>query len=111
MPIIDIQRRIREAGRVRTGEQVGEGRSRHPRKLERFRMTTHDRDLLERCAQAYGGEVREWVDAPGDGTQYELFTNTSTIAVYVPPAELSFSQWWELWNAGGCIRRCTGKTN
>lgn len=109
-PILDLQRRIREAGRIRAGDQVGEGRSRHPRKLEKFRLTSSDRVVLERCAQEFGGEVREWTDAPS-ADQYELFTDTNTLAVFVPPGELSFSQWYELWNAGGCVRRCDGRTN
>ena len=109
-PILDLQRRIREAGRIRMGDQVGEGRARHPRKLEHFRMTSTDRDAIERCAAAYGGEVTEWADAPG-GAQWQCYTDTDWLDVFVPPGDLSFSQWYELWNAGGCTRRCDGRTN
>jgi len=110
MPIIDIQRSIQEVGRIRTGEQVGTGRSKHPAKLEQFRLTSRDRDTMDECAALYGGEVREWTDAPGSGTQWELYTKASSIDVIVPPGDLAFTQWYELWNAGGCVRRCNGET-
>jgi len=110
-PILDIQRTIYEVGRIRLGDQVGEGRSRHPRKLENFRFTSGDEDLLDACAREFGGTVREWADAPTEGTQYELHTTTNRLDVFVPPGDLGFSQWFELWSGGGCVRRCDGRTN
>lgn len=109
MPIITLQRRLREVGRIRLGEQtVSNGRKR-PTKLSTFRLTSRDRRIIEAAAVRYGGEVREWT-AP-DGQQWEVITDASEMPVVVPPGDMSFSQWYELWSAGGCQRRCDGVTN
>lgn len=116
MPIITMQRRLREVGRIRLGEQVSAGvyqsgpRKGQPKskpvKLTTFRLTSRDRGIIEVAAQRYGGEVREW-SAP-DGTQWEVITNAAEMPVVVPPGDMAFSQWYELWSAGGCRRRCDG---
>jgi hypothetical protein len=106
--IIDLQRRIAEAGRIRLGAQVGEGERSHPTRLETFRFTSPDRRRLEAVARRYGGEVRPW-QAPA-GSQWEVISQTTELEVIVPPAELAFSQWYELWSAAGCKRRCDGVT-
>jgi hypothetical protein len=111
MPIqlIDQQRRLREIGRIRLGEQVptNNGKTR-PKKLTKFRLTSRDQRIIEAVAQAYGGEVKPWT-AP-DGQQFEVFTDAAEMPVVVPPGEMAFSQWMELWSAGGCQRRCDGVT-
>ncbi len=45
--IIDLQRRLREVGRIRIGEKVAtsNGRSR-PSKLSTFRFTSRDRQVI-----------------------------------------------------------------
>jgi len=106
-PIIDLQRRIVESGRIRIGHQVATsgGRSR-PEKLERFRLTSADRRRIEQAAEAYGGTVAEW-QAPS-GRQWEVYTERDSLDVIVPPSDLAFSQAYELWSGGGCKRRCDG---
>ena len=108
MPILDVQVRMRELGRIRTGQQVpsGNGRKR-PAKLETFRLTSVSKPLVEAAAEAYGGEVRPW-DAPG-GRQWEVITGADSLPIVIPPGE-SLSQWYELWSGGGCQRRCDGRT-
>lgn len=108
MPIIDLQRRIAEAGRIRLGVQVSEGDRTRPAKLETLRFTSPDRRRLEAIAARYGGEVRPW-QSPA-GPQWEVITQTAEVDIIVPPAELAFSQWYELWSASGCVRRCDGAT-
>lgn len=107
MPIVDIQRRFRELGRIRTGvlEKPEQGRPR-PRKLARFRLTSKWRHLLDDAATMYGGEVRPW-EHPQDGSQYELFVEVDELDVFIPPGEV-LSQYYELWAGGGCKRRCDG---
>jgi len=105
--IIDLQRRIQEAGRIRIGRQVAtsNGKSR-PAKLDTFRLTSADRTRIEQAAALYGGTPAEW-EAPA-GRQWEVITTTDVLDVIVPPADMAFSQWYEMWSAGGCQRRCDG---
>ncbi|MGQ9348917.1 recombination directionality factor [Mycolicibacterium gilvum] len=109
MAILDLQRRIAEVGRIRIGQQVpsGNGRSR-PEKLATFRLTSPNRVRVDQAAQRYGGTVAEW-DAPA-GKQWEVVTQADALNVIVPPSDMAFSQYYELWSAGGCQRRCDGFT-
>ena len=114
MPIIDMQRRLAETGRIRIGEtEVGTSTRgkpyKRPKKLEAFRLTSANHAALVAVANLYGGEVHEWADAP-TGKQWELFTPSSTLRVFVPPEAMSYSVWYELWAGGGCERRCDGQT-
>lgn len=107
--IIDLQRGIAEAGRIRIGQQVptGGGRSR-PEKLSTFRLTSADRRRIEEAARLFGGDVTPW-EAPA-GKQWQVVTETAEMEVIVPPSAMAFSQHYELWSAGGCQRRCDGAT-
>lgn len=109
MRIVDIQRRLHEVGRIRIGHQVDvPGRNvRRPARLDAFRFTSASQRALEAVAALYGGEVVPWTGAP-TGEQFELYTQAKEVPVIVPPGELSFSQSYELWSAGGCQRRCDG---
>lgn len=107
--IIDLQRRLAEVGRIRIGQQVStnNGRSR-PAKLDTFRLTSPDKQRIVSAAKLYGGTPQPW-EAPA-GQQWEVVTQTDTLPVIVPPSEMAFSQYYELWSAGGCQRRCDGQT-
>lgn len=105
MPILDMQLRMRELGRIRTGEQVAAGRGKRPAKLEHFRLTTASKELLDAAAEIYGGTVVPW-ESPA-GAEWELKTKTDVLPVVIPPGE-ALSQWYELWSGGGCQRRCDG---
>lgn len=109
MPILDLQRKLHECGRIRIGQQVAasNGKSR-PAKLNTFRLTSPDRTRLDDAAQMWGGTVREW-QAPA-GQQWEVITETDTLNVVVPPSDVAFSQAYEMWSAGGAQRRCDGVT-
>lgn len=109
MPILDLQRRMHETGRIRIGHTATTSSGKKaPAKLDRFRLTSADRDKLERAAALYGGTVAEWT-APA-GKQWELYTEADAIPVVVPPTDMAFSQWFEMWSGGGCDRRCDGAT-
>jgi hypothetical protein len=58
MPILDIQKRARELGRIRLGQVVvsANGKTR-PEKIDRFRFTSYSRELLDQVAALYGGQV------------------------------------------------------
>ena len=108
MPIIDIQRRLAETGRIRIGQTVAtQNGKKRPKRLETFRLTSSNEAAIIAVAKKYGGDVRPWEDAPV-GTQWELFTASTILDVLIPPEAMSFSQFYELWSGGGCKRRCNG---
>lgn len=113
MRIVDLQRRLREAGRIRIGEKgetVKDGQTKtFPKKLEVFRLTSRDRKVIDAAAETYGGQVSEW--ASPDGKQWQVITETVELAVVVPPGDMAFSQAYEQWTAGGCKVRCDGQRN
>jgi hypothetical protein len=110
MPILTLQRRLREAGRIRIGQQVptSNGKTR-PAKLDAFRLTSADQSVITEAARLYGGNPKKWDGAPV-GDQWEVITTTTALPVIVPPSEMAFSQFFELWSGGGCQRRCDGNT-
>jgi hypothetical protein len=101
MAVLDIQRRSQQIGRIRIGHQVktASGRMR-PERLTTFRFTTASKTTADAIADLYGGTVRPW-----EG-QFEVITEKSEIGVTVPPRDAVISQWYEMWTAGGCQRRC-----
>lgn len=108
MPILTLQRRMHEAGRIRIGEQVPtrNGKTR-PRKLETFRFTSGDQSKIEHVARMFGGQPEAWQNGPLQ--QWQVTTDADVIDVIVPPTDMAFSQWFELWSGGGCQRRCDGQ--
>ena len=109
MSIIDLQRRIAEVGRIRIGHQVPTERGKtRPEKLATFRLTSQDRGRIDAAAALWGGTSQQW-DAPS-GRQWEVVTEATSLDVIVPPAAMAFSQYYEQWSAGGCVRRCDGVT-
>jgi hypothetical protein len=108
MPILTLQQRLRELGRIRIGQKVttSNGKTR-PSKLNRFRLTSPSKELLDRVAAKYGGTVDPWTPDGGAG-QYEVITEATRMPIHVPPQPVS--QYFELWSGGGCQRRCDGVT-
>jgi hypothetical protein len=108
--ILDLQRRLREIGRIRIGQKVptSNGKSR-PSKLTNFRLTSRDQQVIDAAAQQWGGTAQPWADAPGDGQQWEVYTTADSLPVIVPPGDLAFSQAYAQWTAGGCKVRCDGQ--
>lgn len=111
MAIITLQRSLRRLGRIRMGDQVAtsNGKSR-PHKLETWRLTSPVEELLQAAAERYGGEVHPWEGAPSGSRQFELYTTTDTLEALVPPTDMAFQQFYEMWSGGGCARRCDGQT-
>ena len=113
MPILDLQKRARELGRIRLGvreaftKRDGSTGTR-PAKLDRFRFTSASRALLDKVAALYGGEVRDWTP-PGGSPQWEVITDSQRLPIMVPPQPVS--QWHEAWRKSGCVHRCDGRTN
>lgn len=105
MPILDLQKRARELGRIRLGQKSATG---FPEKLDRFRFTGHSQTLITKIAALYGGEVREWTPAGGT-QQWEVVSDTARVPIMVPPQPVS--QWYEFWTRAGCQHRCDGQRN
>lgn len=106
MPILDIQSRFRELGRIRTGRKVPTKNHRlRPEKLARFRLTSPWRHLVEQAAERFGGTPAPWDN--GGAEEWEVIVEADTLPVVVPPGEI-LEQWYELWTGGGCARRCDG---
>lgn len=106
MPIINIQRRMAEQGRIRLGQRVttASGKTR-PDKLDRFRFTSPNQRLIDDVAQLYGGTPRPW---DNDGkAEFEVITDARSIPVIVVKG--GFSQWYEAWTKAGCKHRCDGE--
>ena len=119
MPIIDLQRRLNEVGRLRMGtSRRGQRGGKLPVRLETWRATSADEERLKAMAELYGGEVKPWPEREG---HFDLITEQAQLPVLLIPGH-GFSQWWELWtkpvaakeNAPGapstCVRRCDGRT-
>ena len=122
-PIVDIQRRFRELGRIRLGTKQATGKTyksgprqgqpiERPVKLPRFRLTSPWGHLIEQAASVFGGEARQWLN---DGAvEFEVITelvddhDVAYLPVVIPPGEV-FDQWYELWAGGGLVRRCDGE--
>ena len=114
MPILDIQKRARELGRIRIGQVVPTTKrdgttGTRPEKLDRFRLTSASKPLLGKVAELYGGTVTEWSPQGGGPKAWEVVTDSQRLPIMVPPQPIS--QWYEFWTAGGCKHRCDGRTN
>jgi hypothetical protein len=108
-PILDLQQRIRELGRIRIGQVVPTaGGKTRPSKLDRFRLTSPSKELLEKVAARYGGTVAPWTPANGGPSQFEVLTDARRMPILVPHQPVS--QYLELWSGGGCQRRCDSVT-
>ncbi|TJZ56109.1 hypothetical protein FCH28_09585 [Streptomyces piniterrae] len=114
MPIIDLQRRMRQLGEIRIGHVVS-GVSKkgntytRPAKLNHFRFTSPSREILAEVAGLYGGEVKPWTPANGGPSEFEVYSTTNRLPVLIPPRE-AVSQWYELYAGSKCQRRCDGVT-
>lgn len=107
MLLKDLQRHGQTIGKIRMGVKVARADgSSYPKKLETFRLTTNSSRAAEMAANLFGGTSREWVN----GTErWEVITEASELDVMVPPGGAVVSQWYELWSAAGCLRRCDGE--
>jgi len=103
VPLIEIQRRLAEAGRIRMGEKTEKGA---PKRLTTWRITSPTEELIEQAAKLYGGKAKPW--ASPTGPQFEVVTETSELPVLVMPS-YSFRQGYEYRTSPTRVeRRCDG---
>jgi hypothetical protein len=105
VPISNMQRRLPEAGRLRTGVRAGKA----AKAIPTWRITSHDEEAVGQVAAIYGGTPRPWKDAPTPG-QFEVITEAAELRIVLPPDPLGNTPVYESWSAGGCQRRCDGLT-
>lgn len=102
-PLIELQRRLAEAGRIRMGEKTEKGA---PKRLNTWRITSPDKDLIEQAAALYGGTPQPWQSPTGP--QHEVVTTTAELPVLVMPG-YSFTQTYEFRTSPTLVeRRCDG---
>lgn len=113
MPILDIQKRLTQLGVIRLGRQVPTGRTNRngdptfrPEKLDRFRITSPDRNLVEAVAAKYGGTPAQWRGP--SGPEWEVITDAKALPVLVPPQKIDPN--YEMWGKGFKQRLCDGAT-
>jgi len=57
----------------------------------------------------WGGTVEKWQPQGAGAQQYRVITKAESIEALLPPGD-PLSQYNEMWNKGGCMRRCDGQT-
>lgn len=116
-----LKKQLPVLGRIRIGDRVkiesGQSKGKpRPRRLENFRLTSHNKYLLEQAARIYGGEPRKW-EVPKEweksfkpeDDQWELYTTSNTLNVIIPTIR-AVTTFYEQWRAGKCVRRCDPST-
>jgi Recombination directionality factor-like len=102
-PLIELQRRLSEAGRIRMGEKGPKG---EPRRLTTWRLTSPDENLIQQAADLYGGSLEPW-ESP-TGPQYQLTTTSAELPVLVL-VNYSLRQQYEYRTSPTLVeRRCDG---
>lgn len=109
MPLLDIQRRGRQIGEIRLGLAVrGKDGKTRPSKLSTLRFTCKSKDIAYRVAELLGGTPVQTELQNGVKT-FDVVSEVDEIPVLVPPGDNVISQWYEMWTAAGCARRCNGE--
>lgn len=105
MRIINLQRQLRERGRIRLGYSTltDEGTKR-PHKLKHFRFTAPDEPTIEQVARLYGGTPEPWPDGGRD--RYQVITETDRVPIVYTSQFGGISQSYEVWAKGFALRRC-----
>lgn len=110
VPIIAMQRKHTETGRIRLGVKVIPAKGKpYPSKLETLRFTSPRRSQIDVIAKLYGGEVRQWTPDRG-ADQWEVISKVTEVPVMIPQQDITLWQFYELWTRGGLVRRCDGVT-
>jgi hypothetical protein len=107
--IITLQRQARELGRLRSGYTDTSGPKARPVKSSTWIVTSHSEDYVRAAAELWGGTVEKWQPLGSGAEQWRVITDAVAIDAIMPPGD-PLSQAYELWNRGGCARRCDGVT-
>ena len=99
---LGIRRRERVLGHIRMGDRGGTNNA--PRKLETFRLTSPDEEIIQAISRVYGGDVSRWND------EFQVTIGQKKLHVLIPPVD-AYSLSWTLWTGPGKQERlCDGET-
>lgn len=107
-----MQKQARELGRLRTGYSVpNEDPNKRPRpvKSKTWVLSSHAEHYVTAASEAWGGKVEHWNPQGNGAPQFRVITEAEQLDAVLPPGD-PLSQANEMWNAGGCVRRCDGET-
>jgi hypothetical protein len=101
-----LQLQARELGRLRSGTY--DASKKQMKRSEFWIVTSLSDTRCEAAAALWGGTVEKWT--PQSGTpQFRVITAAVVVDAILPPGD-PLSQSYEMWNRGGCARRCDGYT-
>jgi hypothetical protein len=106
------QKQARELGRLRTGYSIpnqDEKKRPRPVKSKTWVISSHAEHYVTAAADAWGGKVERWQPQGNGAPQFRVITEAEQIEAILPPGD-PLSQANEMWNKGGCVRRCDGET-
>lgn len=106
------QKQARELGRLRTGYSVpNQDPKKRPRpvKSKTWVLSSHAEHYVTAAAEAWGGKVERWQPQGNGAPQFRVITEAEQLDAILPPGD-PLSQANEMWNKGGCARRCDGET-
>ncbi|MET7944231.1 hypothetical protein [Streptomyces sp. NPDC005302] len=106
------QKQARELGRLRTGYSIpNQDPKKRPRpvKSKTWVVSSHAEHYVKAAAEAMGGTVERWQPQGNGAPQFRVITEAEQIEAILPPGD-PLSQANEMWNKGGCVRRCDGET-
>lgn len=106
------QKQARELGRLRTGYSIpnqDEKKRPRPVKSKTWVVSSHAEHYVAAAADAWGGKVERWQPQGNGAPQFRVITEAEQIEAILPPGD-PLSQANEMWNKGGCVRRCDGET-
>jgi hypothetical protein len=106
------QKQARELGRLRTGYSVpNQDPKKRPRpvKSKTWVLSSHAEHYVTAAAEAWGGKVERWQPQGNGAPQFRVITEAEQLDAILPPGD-PLSQANEMWNKGGCVRRCDGET-
>jgi hypothetical protein len=106
------QKQARELGRLRTGYSVpNQDPNKRPRpvKSKTWVLSSHAEHYVTAAAEAWGGKVERWQPQGNGAPQFRVITEAEQLDAILPPGD-PLNQANEMWNKGGCVRRCDGET-
>lgn len=106
------QKQARELGRLRTGYSIpNQDPKKRPRpvKSKTWVLSSHSEHYVTAAAEAWGGKVERWQPQGNGAQQFRVITEAEQLDAILPPGD-PLSQANEMWNKGGCVRRCDGET-